>query len=719
MNHANMIKRRGGLTKADEESDGDGCEDDTARLNGWKWIRLRWPPSQSQRIGILVAIAALLFLTGVARLYSARYVSLGSPPASIAIATPVPALLLPPPSNLIEEKPVAFSTPLYDNGGNTASHSAASAAEPAYSEQEATAAASISKQRTLAPRERAEDRLRRRPTEQFLLVLNVAEGMTSWYHALIEALILARKLHRTFVEPCVRDGRIVTCIPGKVFNVPYGTHDADVEISADVDPLSLPAVGDSCDDVLRGLKRAQPTVAVAALAVAPDSVFPLHAYLNMSALRAMYRPWIRFDDWWEMEMLRNDGQVVHRGSSWVVPLGYCGGKTGEGTATDPTCLRPTGPFSVAPFRFDRVHAQWKAEPTPQPEVGRPEQQHLKQSLELLRKDDARNMYFFNFWRGSVAPVESFVSLPAFNSIHHAAVRAWITARVPRHLPSGKRRFVAFQWRSETIGDHALDKCVGQLANVARDALRGAVQAGTLGHPYGGIKSNSSGGGGRKWSATRTAAAVGAAGAEEEGEGARRLRKADAVQQQATRKRAALSGTSTGSGGTGWTVNPGRHMPGVLIADMPAPNNQCKLWSVYDSSLGSDSRTRVAKLLQRVGLAKYDADHPRLDSGVLSIRDFILATEADWLVTCRGKSAADCRGCFRANSYFTKKIVEARTAAGRRSITNWFAVSAGDFVVADADGPVISAPALAAAAAAAAASDAGDEGEVPLTRALFV
>jgi hypothetical protein len=110
--------------------------------------------------------------------------------------------------------------------------------------------------------------------------------------------------------------------------------------------------------------------------------------------------------------------------------------------------------------------------------------------------------------------------------------------------------------------------------------------------------------------------------------------------------------------------------------MPAPNNKCKMWSVYDGSLRRENRAALRALLAGTRLAKYDASHPRLDSGVLAIRDFILGARADVLVTCRGRGARECRHCFRANSFFTKKLLDTREAEGRPSITNWFSVSPG-------------------------------------------
>jgi hypothetical protein len=111
--------------------------------------------------------------------------------------------------------------------------------------------------------------------------------------------------------------------------------------------------------------------------------------------------------------------------------------------------------------------------------------------------------------------------------------------------------------------------------------------------------------------------------------------------------------------------------GVLVADIPAPNNPCMMWKEYHASNRntSEHRRAVRKLLG-AGMVKYDRDHPGLDSGVLSIRDWLLATKATYYVTCAG-THDKCRACFRAESKFIHRIVEARKQASRSSFTRWF------------------------------------------------
>ena len=111
--------------------------------------------------------------------------------------------------------------------------------------------------------------------------------------------------------------------------------------------------------------------------------------------------------------------------------------------------------------------------------------------------------------------------------------------------------------------------------------------------------------------------------------------------------------------------------GVLIADMPSPNNPCMMWKEYHASNRNVSEHRRAvKKLTSVGMVKYDKDHPGLDAGVLSIRDWLLATQATYYVTCAGTNDK-CKSCFRAESKFIHRIVEARRQAKMSSFTRWF------------------------------------------------
>ena len=149
--------------------------------------------------------------------------------------------------------------------------------------------------------------------------------------------------------------------------------------------------------------------------------------------------------------------------------------------------------------------------------------------------------------------------------------------------------------------------------------------------------------------------------------------------------------------------------GVLISDLPGPSNPCRMWRTYrlsqprsQAAQGStvdvgraaaaaamtttapnrtteaDSQVRrkaVARLMH-AGLAKYDEDHPMVDAGVLSIRDWLLATSAETYVTC-SQSAAACGNCFRAQSKFVRRILEARARAGRRRVVEWISTTRMD------------------------------------------
>ena len=82
-----------------------------------------------------------------------------------------------------------------------------------------------------------------------------------------------------------------------------------------------------------------------------------------------------------------------------------------------------------------------------------------------------------------------------------------------------------------------------------------------------------------------------------------------------------------------------------------------------------------------GFSKYDdfigvAPTPEasVDAGVLSIRDFILSTQADLYVTCQGEH---CRQCFRDNSNIVERIIAVRRLHGLPLSQNWFDFSEKD------------------------------------------
>jgi len=119
--------------------------------------------------------------------------------------------------------------------------------------------------------------------------------------------------------------------------------------------------------------------------------------------------------------------------------------------------------------------------------------------------------------------------------------------------------------------------------------------------------------------------------------------------------------------------------------MPAPGNTAKMWNDYPDrdNRGDDLIHRqwaAVSTLLATGLVKYDAalrvapGEASVDAGVLSIRDFIFATNADVYVTSQGDA---CRGCFRDESNIVRRILQVRRDTRRRSVEDWLAVTAED------------------------------------------
>ena len=87
---------------------------------------------------------------------------------------------------------------------------------------------------------------------------------------------------------------------------------------------------------------------------------------------------------------------------------------------------------------------------------------------------------------------------------------------------------------------------------------------------------------------------------------------------------------------------------VLISDLPSPQNKCPVWDLVEGPQ-SELRRNLTSIVQRFatkGFRKYDDDvaglHARLETGVGTVRDLILAAEATWYYTCNaftGKGGA--------------------------------------------------------------------------------
>ena len=134
----------------------------------------------------------------------------------------------------------------------------------------------------------------------------------------------------------------------------------------------------------------------------------------------------------------------------------------------------------------------------------------------------------------------------------------------------------------------------------------------------------------------------------------------------------------------------------LVTDMAGPANPCLSWRTYKGGGDAQRRSAVARLLG-LGMRKYDVTHAALDSGVLAIRDYILAAEARWYVTCApggdeestdaaGARDADstrvrtamCRYCSRYHSSFVRRVIAARAGSGG-TMLNWAGMTREDVV----------------------------------------
>jgi hypothetical protein len=438
---------------------------------------------------------------------------------------------------------------------------------------------------------------------KYLHLLSTREGMSAWTHIVFEALSMAQTLGRALVEPCVAGGLLLPCRPGRVLPVPEGLADTDYPITADDDPLAVPAFKEHCG---AGRGSSVPRRVV----LQKGRSYPLSLYMNLPRLRKLHRgaEIVSFDEWAECELRRrrraSDRDAVWSGGHVRAPRAYClsmraGGSNPFMSACD---RRVVGRYAFKtvwrPHDTPELAALPASSPLRQPGAGHVSAFYRSE----LEGDGSRNMFLFEVWRGFWRPYGTFRRVPSFNAIHSRAVGAWVRSRLGARSP---RDYAVFNWRSEGVPDSRMPKCARALAARAAPAL----------------------------------AAL------------RRTRKAG----------------------------------GVLVADVPAPESPCRLWHTYAGSAAEGGARRVAlETLADAGLAKYDGDHPGLDAGVLSIRDWLLAVQARWYVTCHaggdkggagtgGGSVTDdeCRGCFRGRSKYVARILAARAKAGRASFTRWF------------------------------------------------
>jgi hypothetical protein len=473
---------------------------------------------------------------------------------------------------------------------------------------------------------------------------------------------LARSLNRTLVEPCVRNGALVSCHYGRVVRVADGSDPRDIATAAAGEEpdgtrtLRFPAPSPAAGCVRAGVDEG--LVASENGTLRGDTVLPLRAYYDWAWLRRTY-PMVGYHEW-------EAARVAPRGTSrdaaraagllWVDDTAPDAAKRGVRVVSDTAAITALGAFGQAGFGCTPAQNAWLREhaevgsdvltaadlPTDfgspasfggytfarghtcLPGRGAVNPQSLLREA-ALQQDDAPDL-FFVLWQRKVIKWERRLAepLPPFNPVHYAAARAWLARRVLGD--SADRRYGVVQWRSQGKNDD-VDWCAHAILNSTANLP--------------GLEPRRAPGGG-------------------------------------------------GDGGPApeWLS---RRM--VLVGDLPSPANQCGIWDFDPRNGGSggspDFRNRVAAaaLFREAGFAKLDEDAWMLDGGVLAVRDAIIASEATWYFGCSSVGRTDAltdlvaRVCYRCMFFsgYVHEIVTLRIHAGRRSNLRFDNITPADVV----------------------------------------
>lgn len=425
---------------------------------------------------------------------------------------------------------------------------------------------------------------------RYVHLLSTREGMSAWTHIIYESLALAHHLGRVMVEPCVAGGLLLPCRPGKVLPIPRGSHETDYPITAEDDPLAVPAYKEHC----AGPKGSIPRKVV----LQKGRSYPLSLYMDLHALTAAFKvPVVSFEEWTECELRRRaraPGQDVRFVARRVLaPRGYCVGMR-AGVKSDPFggCKRR----ELGRYRFKQMWTPYDVPRGPSGKLAGFGEGHIAAHyLRDFEADSNANMFLLEVWRGFFRPYGTFKRTPRFNEIHARAVDKWVRQR----LGVANGAYLTFGWRSEGVHEGKMASCASVLGQRAAPIVE------------------------------------------------------------------ALLNSRKGVGA-------------VLVADIPATENPCRVWHTYEGSSADGGSRRIAlETLADAGLVKYDADFPAIDAGVLSIRDWLLSTTSKWYVTCHDLTGADketqeeCKRCFRTQSKYLSRILTARAKAGKVSWTRWF------------------------------------------------
>ena len=470
---------------------------------------------------------------------------------------------------------------------------------------------------------------------KYIHLLTTREGMAAWTHILYEMLYLAKLTGRVLVEPCVAGGQLLPCSPGRVVPVPESTDDTDAPITAFTDPLNVPAFQEHCSSNGEAGK---------AITHRKGHSYPLRLYMDLRVLREAV-PIVSFDEWAACELGRPRGggkNTPPRDVRWqdgaiIAEHGYCVLRPGAPPNEFKQCQR------TGRYRFNRI---WRP----------PRELPVDPSLPPPAAAMRRKLLLTT---GSSGLVSTSTASSASGASAGARPRdkAGYMLRYFRDTLLEDTRanmFIFAVWRG-SFRAYGTFQRTPRFNNIHRAAVHAwlteRLDPTSDGH-YATFQWRS-----------------------EEVPNKMML---PCAQLMATKARPLVKKLARSN-----------KAGAVLVADVPAANNPCRMWRVYSgSSSEGGARREALDTLTDMGMVKYDEDHPGVDSGVLSIRDWILGLDAKWYVTCHGDDDA-CRQCFRANSKFIRRVIASREKAGRVSFTNWFDVTMGQLMSAPPARPAVS------------------------------
>ena len=121
----------------------------------------------------------------------------------------------------------------------------------------------------------------------------------------------------------------------------------------------------------------------------------------------------------------------------------------------------------------------------------------------------------------------------------------------------------------------------------------------------------------------------------------------------------------------------RRVPVLLVTDLSAPANPCGPSFNYGGGSGAaedhlGAFANVSHLLLKYDAALASTGRPPLDAGVMSLREFMLAAQAEHYATCNGRFKRVGPLCSQCSwiSEFISRVVVARTASGRKSLESF-------------------------------------------------